>query len=56
MHIIVSDNDQSVCYEVDQEYGIDFCEGFAYWTELECGVDHRTPIENVLRVITDKTI
>ena len=56
MKIVMRDNLGVVVYEVDEEYGIDFCDGYVYWTDSEYGADHKTPVEHLLRAITDRTV
>lgn len=56
MKIVMRDNLGVIVYEVNEEYGIDFSDEYFYWTDSEYGADHKTPIRNLLRVITDRTV
>lgn len=55
MTIVIRDEGGYVAYEVAEEYGFEFCDGYVYWTDAEYE-DHRTPIANVVRIINDNTI
>ena len=51
MIITIRDGGGMTCYEVNQEYGIDFLGGLVYWTELENGEDHQTPVDNIVSIM-----
>ncbi len=55
MKIVIRDEGGYVAYEVNEEYGIDFCDGYFWWTDTDYN-DHKTPVENLVRVITDASI
>jgi len=55
MKIVIRDEGGYVAYEVAEEYGFEFCDGYVWWTDA-CDDDHKTPIANVVRIINENTI
>lgn len=55
MKIVIRDNIGYVAYSVNEEYGIEFCDGFFYWTDTDYE-DHKTPISNLVRIVTPVTM
>ena len=55
MKIVIRDEGGYVAYEVAEEYGFEFADGYVWWTDV-CDDDHKTPIENLVRIINENTI
>lgn len=54
MSIIYADEIGVKMVEVDEEYGVSFCDGNAYFTDIE-DVDYTIPVESVRQIITERT-
>ena len=55
MKIVIRDEGGYVAYEVADEYGFEFVGGYVWWTDA-CDDDHKTPIANVVCIVSDNTI
>lgn len=54
MSIIYADEIGVKMVEVDEEYGVSFCDGKAYFTDVE-DVDYTIPVESIREFIMEKT-